>query len=430
MTRTRAVLTTSLLAFFSAAAANFAAAAPIETTDHMVDHRSTVPANSMTVPANSGHHVHLFVRERDGTPPGAPSRRTVLMLHGRSVPALPGFDLDHEQYSWAGDLAQKGFDVFVMDLQGSGRSPRPEMDDPCNANPAQQTYLIPNPLSEPCNPAYPFQLNNSQSDWDELGTVINFIRGVVHGPGGPKVRLVGWSAAAFQIGPYTMLHHDDVESILFLAPVFPPEGPGNTPPGAPGLLPTKPLSTPAEQYGFPMKINTKAGFRGPWDHEQDQSCPGQREDGIVDVVWKAIMENDVIGHHWGSVQSGQPEGVMRVRNAVWWGWNSDVVHNDPSAAVLGTSTLPVLIVYGALDSQANQTKPIKLSVPQLYKDIQGTTNKLMFRIACTGHFMPWESQYTILHRISEQWLRQPRVFGQTNGSYFLTQDGEIQPEQP
>jgi len=83
-----------------------------------------------TVPANKGEKVHLFVRERDSTPPGAPSRRAVLMLHGRTVPALPGFDLDHEQYSWAGDLAQKGFDVFVMDLQGSGRSPRPKMDDP------------------------------------------------------------------------------------------------------------------------------------------------------------------------------------------------------------------------------------------------------------------------------------------------------------
>jgi pimeloyl-ACP methyl ester carboxylesterase len=223
-----------------------------------------------------------------------------------------------------------------------------------------------------------------------------------------------------------MQHPDNVDSILFLAPVFPPDGPGNTPPGPAGLLPTKPLSTPAEQYGFPMKITTKAGFRGPWDH-RNQSCPGQREDGIVDVVWNAIMENDVIGHH-GDLCS-PVECVMRVRNAVWWGWNNDVVHTAQSAAVLGTSTVPVLIVYGELVSQANQTSPpspIELSVPKLYAAIQGTTNKLMFRIACTGHFMPWESQYTILHRISEQLApAKRRVFGQTKGSYFLTQDGEI-----
>jgi hypothetical protein len=86
--------------------------------------------------------------------------------------------------------------LLVMDLQGSGRSPRPKMDDPCNANPAQQTYLIPNPLSEPCDPAYPSQLNNSQSDWDELARVVEFIRNEVHGQVGhggvEKVRLVGW----------------------------------------------------------------------------------------------------------------------------------------------------------------------------------------------------------------------------------------------
>ena len=133
----------------------------IKHTDLMVPHNSTVPANV-------NEPVQLIVRERDGTPPGAPPdrRRAVLMLHGRSVPALAGFDLDYRQYNWAADLAQKGFDVFVMDLQGSGRSPRPKMDDPCNANPALQGVLIPNPLSAPCSASYQFQLNNSKSDWE------------------------------------------------------------------------------------------------------------------------------------------------------------------------------------------------------------------------------------------------------------------------
>src|SRR5262245_32785854 len=102
-------------------------AAEVVTTDHMVPHVSTVPANK-------DDYVQLFVRERDGTPPGAGAqRRAVLMLHGRSVPALAGFDLERGRYSWAGNLAQAGSDVFVMDLQGSGRSPRPKMDDACNA---------------------------------------------------------------------------------------------------------------------------------------------------------------------------------------------------------------------------------------------------------------------------------------------------------
>ncbi|MFF8322923.1 hypothetical protein ACF06V_37950 [Streptomyces bobili] len=36
----------------------------------------------------------------------------------------------------------------MMDLQGSGRSPRPRMEDPSNVNPNQQAAVIP-PLSGP-----------------------------------------------------------------------------------------------------------------------------------------------------------------------------------------------------------------------------------------------------------------------------------------
>jgi hypothetical protein len=125
--------------------------------DHAVPHVSTIPANL-------NEHVNLFVREYDGTRPHH-DPEAVLMLHGRSVPALAGFDLHHGGYSWAQDLAQAGYDVFMMDLQGSGLSPRPEMDNPCNANPAQQNAaLVPNPLVAACPPAYPKQLGNSQSE--------------------------------------------------------------------------------------------------------------------------------------------------------------------------------------------------------------------------------------------------------------------------
>ncbi len=51
----------------------------------------------------------------------------------------------------------------------------------------------------------------------------------------------------------------------------------------------------------------------------------------------------------------------------------------------------------------------------------------MFRVACAGHSMVWERQVSeILHRMSEQWLRETRVFGLTSGSFFRNEDGEIQ----
>jgi pimeloyl-ACP methyl ester carboxylesterase len=381
----------------------------INPTDLMVPHRSTIPAN-VNAP------VQLFVRERDGTPPGAPPdrRRAVLMLHGRSVPALAGGDLDHRQYNWAADLAQKGFDVFVMDLQGSGRSPRPKMDDPCNANPALQSVLIPNPLSAPCSASYQSQLNNSKSDWDELNTVIDYI---INNRQVSKVALIGWSAAAFQIGPYAVQNPGKVASILFYAPVFPPDGRASKP-GTRFDAPVRlPVSTPAGVFGFPMNIGTKNAFKSSWDKEQH--CPQQRDDGMVDVVWNAIMDNDAIGRYWGP-----GEGVMRVRNSYWWGWNKDTAGLD---GTLG-GAVPVLIVYGDLDTQANTAPDLGLlyfSVPRLYQTIR-YPNKLMFRVACAGHSMVWERQSRVLRRMSEQWLRQGTVAGLKAGSYFVNEDDGIE----
>ena len=382
-------------------------------TDHMVPHVSTVPANK-------GEQVKLFVRERDGThvdsstfiDSGSAQRRAVLMLHGRSIPALAGFDLDHDQYSWAGDLEQAGFDVFVMDLQGSGRSPRPKMDDACNANPAQQSFLIPNPLSAACSPNYTSQLNNSQSDWDELDTVVDYIRSL---RGVQKVALIGWSAAAFQIGPYALQHPEKVESVLFLAPIFPPNGRASKPGTRFDAPVPLPVSTPAAVFGFPMNILTRDAFESLWDREQ--RCPRQREAGIVDVVWNAIMENDAKGSQWG-----QPRGVMRVRNPFWWGWNSATV---PLDGILGGS-VPVLIVYGDLDTQAN-TAPdlgplLYFSVPALYEAIPGQ-KKLMFRVACAGHQMVWERQSKVLHQMSRQWIRHTAVDDFTSGSFLYQSSG-------
>lgn len=186
----------------------------IVTTDHEVPHTSTVPAN-LNAP------VKLFVRERNGTPPGQP-RRPVLMLHGRSVPVLAGFDLPYKTYSWAEALAKAGYDVFMMDLQGSGLSPRPKMDDPRNVNPSQQNLLTPRPPGfTPGPPNYPFQLTNSNSDRDELNTVVEFVRDECEVE---KVAFIGWSAAAFTMGPYAVKNPGKVESLFLLAPIFPPKG--------------------------------------------------------------------------------------------------------------------------------------------------------------------------------------------------------------
>ncbi|MEU5431802.1 alpha/beta fold hydrolase [Streptomyces sp. NPDC020719] len=375
----------------------------VTTTDHMVPHKSTVPATD-------GQQVDLFVREHDGTPSGPPAaREVVLMLHGRSIPVLAGYDLQYTSYGWADALAQAGYDVFMMDLQGSGRSPRPRMEDPCNVNPNEQGAINP-PLSGARTASYPFVLTNSQSDQDELGTVVDYIRSIRNVS---KVSFIGWSAAAFAMGPYAIKNPGKVESLFLLAPIFPPLGPSNPP------------TLPAP--GFPTHVLTRTGFEQAWTNEVH--CTNQREPGIVDVVWGALMEEDPIGRTWGKVlpATGRPEGVSRFRNFVTWGWNKTTAGQG---GVLGGS-VPVLIVHGEFDKTANTTPPssnpvLDFHVPALYDAITGA-HKLLVTVACAGHSMPWEGQHSNLHALSKHWLKHTSVDGNTQGRFTMDENGNITP---
>ena len=421
------VVAWGLLGFGGASAQDPQAAAPVcvaednnpqvLTCDHQVPHVSTVPANA-------GASVNLFVRERvaSNRAPG----KAVLMIHGASVPVLPGFELRTDHYDWALWLAQAGgFDVFMLDFQGSGRSPLSDrnmevMKDPCNVPKDQQSILIPNPLSATCPPSYPSQLINSRSDWDELDTVVEYIRNL---RGVDKVALVSWSNGSFRIGPYTVQHPEKVDSLLFFAPAYNPEGRLGA--GPDGFAP--PVALPLS--GTPMTLQTRTGLMvdrwGPEiQAEIDAGCEAPVEDGIQDTVWNATMDNDSLGRTWGPSPAGAPagsppEGVMRVRSFFPWGWNANTASRIP---------VPVLIIVGTLDRQVEIFPKFPNSFFNLYETIPHN-HKLLFRVDCAGHFMNWESQRRVLHHISKEWLTNGAVEGFTTGRFFVDTEGVIHPLQ-
>lgn len=393
--------------------------------DLKVKHKSTIPANF-------NDEIELFVREYVRSSGSGGTPKPVLMLHGRSVPALPGFDLvrpahggsahPDTAYSWAQALAGKGYHVYVMDLQGSGLSPRPEMGDPCNVNPAQRNLLKDNPGTDDCEPEanYAAQLGNSASEWGELGTVVKFIRKRC---ANEKVAFIGWSAAAFVMGPYALQNPGDVASMFLLAPMFPPNGrwstnasdPFGPPPGTP--LPAKPETKPPAVFGFPMNLTSKAGLQA-----------GISDKELAADVWQAIMDCDDVGQKWGGSKPGDPEGVMRWRNSYWWGWNESTVPHGPTPGTLGT-TVPVCIVYGDQDRTAN-TPPemgpvLHFSVQKLYDAIPGA-DKLMFRVEGWDHNPVWEGKANrTLQHMSWKWLQGKRVYGVETGSWAMDQDGVL-----
>ena len=372
---------------------------PVVTIDHAVPHTSTVVANA-------GELVHLFVRERVRSDIPDRPREAVLMIHGRSVPVLAVSELRYEDYDWAGFLARSGgADVFMLDFQGHGRSPRPKMDDPCNAPTAQQPILIPNPLSATCAHSWPFTLNTSTSDLDELDTVVEYIRNL---RGVDRVHLIAWSAGSFRVGPYAAAHPDKVASLLFFAPIFNVNFRG--PP---------PIADPT-----PMTIGTRASlFAGDgrllgWDVEV--RCENQRAPGIQDVVWAAIMDNEQLGQTWGPPPAGAPEGsppegVMLVRQAV----NAMNVWN---ASVAARITAPTLIIRGEFDTGQGAVQ----HVAELYGLVQND-NKLRFTVQCAGHYMPWERQRQVLFQMSKEWLKHGRVAGLTRGEFQVDAEGNVLP---
>jgi pimeloyl-ACP methyl ester carboxylesterase len=359
--------------------------------DHFVPHMSLIPMDPKTPGKRT--RVELFVREVRGDSHGP--RKAVLMIHGASVPVLPFADLRYESYDWAIELAKAGLDVFMLDFQGSGLSPRPTMDDPCNVPTAeQQTLLIPNKvLSEPCAPSYPFQLVTSQSDWDELDTVVDFIR---KERDVDKVALVSWSQGSFRAGPYAAVSAQKVESLFLFAPIFNPDFRSTAP-------------SPLPQPGTPMSLRTRSQVMGSWNGEP--KCEGQVAPGIQDVVWSAIMDNDPIGRTWG--------GVMRVRTPTLWGWNKDTPRKI---------NVPVLIIAGEHDRGGGGVQKFNA----LYDSLPPDLRKLGFTVECAGHFMQWEGRRAVLHEISKQWLRDGTVRDPdgnelVSDKYFVNTEGQVTP---
>ena len=373
----------------------------IQTTDYLVPHISTVPANA-------GKRVELFVREKVAS--GRRGRRgaapVVLMIGGATISAVPDFDLQFENYSWMDYLAAAGFDVFAMDLTGYGLSPRPMMDDPCNNSTSdQQSYLIPKPLAQTCSPSYPFQLTSLESDGDEIDTVVDYLR---QRRNVDKVSLVAWSKGGNRAGHYTAMHPDKVEKLFLYAPgryqrLNPSDPPAPLP--LPGV-PTTVVSA-ADLYKSTWDLNggTSVPFTG--------MCDNQYTPPIRPVVTATQLEFDPLGSTWGTAGVRRspifPSGNMQT------GWN---------AHFAGQITVPTLIIRGDLDTAV----PLS-DIQDLLGDLVAVPQKVFVHVACASHYLVWENQHMALLNASVEWLQQGTYAGQFNGSFAVDTGGQVHQEQ-
>ena len=322
--------------------------------DHFVPHISTDAANR-------GLRVSLFVRERRSAPQGP----AVLFVQGRSAAAVPSFDLEYKDYSWMAYLADAGFDAFAMDLQGYGRSSKPlVMDQPCNTSADNQAkYLIPNPLRAACPPLYPRSLGSFSTDWNEIDTVVEFIRSL-RGQRTLKVNLVGWSRGGMRAIGYAALRPENVEKLVAFAPTrFPPV---------------------ADVPNYPMNMTDKRDFFVAWDRQIDSgNCPQQVDPSIRQTLWNSTIALDTLGSGWGA------SGVRRFPAFTAAGRTPDLP---------GRVQAPTLVIRGALDDQAPEQ-----ATRALYDALGGA--KAYVTVSCGSHELVYEQQHTQLLQASAEWLR-------------------------
>jgi pimeloyl-ACP methyl ester carboxylesterase len=278
---------------------------------------------------------------------------------------VPSFDLEYGDYSWMAYLADAGFDAFAVDLQGYGRSSKPVvMDEPGNTSAdTQAKYLIPKPLRAACPALYPHSFGSFATDWDEIDTVVEFIRSL-RGHRTLKVNLVGWSRGGMRAIGYAGRRPDNVDKVVAFAPTrFPPAA----------SVPT-----------YPMNMTDKRDFFADWDRQIDsENCPQQVDPSIRPALWNSTIALDKLGSGWGA------SGVRRFPAFTAAGWTPDLP---------GRVQAPTLVIRGALDDQAPEQATRALF------DVLGGP-KAYVTVSCGSHELVYERQHMKLLQASAEWLR-------------------------
>jgi pimeloyl-ACP methyl ester carboxylesterase len=156
---------------------------------------SRIVMEEMMVPAVDPG-IEIYVRNKRLADMSAfRPERTVLYVHGATYPASTAFDLPLDGLSWMDYLAQRGYDVYLLDIRGYGKSTRPkEMSEKADAHPP---------------------IVRGDTAVKDIGAVVDFIlkrRNI------PRLSLIGWSWGTTLMATYTTQNAAKVERLVLYAP--------------------------------------------------------------------------------------------------------------------------------------------------------------------------------------------------------------------
>ena len=277
---------------------------PLLATSAAADTMKLITENYYIPSRDAG--IELYVRNKrpEGMTTFTPDR-ILLFVHGATYPAEAAFDLQLDGLSWMDYIAQHGYDVYLMDVRGYGRSTRPpEMSKP----PADNPPIVHTDIAV-----------------RDLGTVVDHIlarRGVA------KINLMGWSWGTVISGTYASRNSDKLARLVLFAPVWLRQG-----------LSLIRVEGPLGAY----RTVTAEAARQRWltgvaADKQKDLIPS----GWFDAWWKANMEADPIGAAQNPPVVRAPNGV--VEDGLRY-WGADTRYYDPSQI-----RVPVLLVLGDWDA--------------------------------------------------------------------------------
>jgi len=267
------------------------------------ERRHEIVTEEMMVPSKAPG-IQLYVRNKH---PKGMNRvwadRTVLFVHGATYPADASFDLKLGGMSWMDYIAERGYDVYLVDLRGYGKSTRPAALDQA----ADQNAPI----------------VSTEDGVADVGAVVDMILERRHLQ---KLNLIGWSWGTTIMGTYTARNDEKVNRLVLYAPVWIAETPSPFPP----------------KLGAYRTVARDAAL-GRWltgvpEEKKKDLIPSGWFEAWADATWA----EDPVGAKQTPPVIRAPNGVLQDFRDIWFAGKSTY---DPAKI-----TVPVLLIQGEWDA--------------------------------------------------------------------------------
>jgi len=302
--------------------------------------------------------IELYVRnKRPRTMTTFRADRILLYVHGSTQASETTFDLALDGMSWMDYLAQRGYDVWLMDLRGFGRSTKPpEMDRPAADSP-------------PIGPAA-----------EAVRDVSAVVKHILGRRGLSRISLIGWSRGTGLVGWYASENPDKIHRLVLYAALW--------------------IRSPSPAAGTPAPIGAYQTWTMQQARERLQAgAPPETREALMPSAWfnawsAAVQATDAIGATRTPPVVRTPGGTLQdVRDY----WAAGKPLYDPSRI-----TAPTLIVSGEWDGVA----PTTLG-QALFAKLTNTPAKRFVVIGEASHLMMLEKNRLQLFREVQLFLDEP-----------------------